>query len=116
VIAAFLLVGLLGMVPEDIKGKWYEVNGYDYEYEFLTFDKLEYSGLGETHTGSYTYDAKTKTGVLTSDEQGVEDRVFTYDNATITMEPSIFTRKVVEQFDPEKLFNQMKDELDNLVE
>ena len=116
VIAAFLLVGLLGMVSEDIKGRWYEVNGYDYEYEFLTFNKLEYSGIGEILTGSYTYDAKTKTGVLSSDELGVVDREFTYDNATITMGPSIFTREVVEQMNPEMIFDQLKDELEDLVE
>ncbi len=109
--AAFLLVGLLGMVPADIKGTWYEINGYDYEYEFLTFDKIEYNGHGETYTGTYVYDNKTKTGIISSDEQDVADREFTFDNATITMGSSIFTRQYVEQFNSETFMESIVDEL-----
>ncbi len=54
--------------------------------------------------------------MISSDEQGVVDREFTYDNATITMGPSIFTREVVEQMNPEMIFDQLKDELEDLVE
>lgn len=116
VIAAFLLVGLLGMVPADIKGTWYEVTGFDYSYEFLTFGKIEYSGNGKTYTGTYKYDRKTKTGVVSSDEQDVSDREFTFDNATITMDEAVFTRQYVEQFSPESAFEQILEGLDDLEE
>ena len=116
VIAAFLLVGLLGMVPADIKGTWYEINGYDYEYEFLTFGKIEYVGHGETLTGTYVYDEETKIGTISSDEQDVADREFTFDNATITMGPSIFTRQYVEQFTSESFLESIVDEIDALEE
>ncbi|MBT3319053.1 MAG: hypothetical protein HN389_04695 [Clostridia bacterium] len=116
VIAAFLLVGLLGMVPADVKGTWYEINGYDYEYEFLPFGKIEYSGHKETFTGTYMYDEETGTGIISSDEPDIEDREFTLDNATITMGPSIFTRKYVEQFTSESFIESIVDEIDSLEE
>lgn len=116
IIAAFLLVGLIGMVPGDIKGKWYEVNGYDYEYTFLTFGKIEFSGHGDTYTGTYTYDPKTKAGIVHSDYEEISDREFTYDNATITMDISVFTRQVAEQFDSESVFGQLLDELSGIKE
>jgi len=113
VIAAFLLVGLLGMVPADIKGTWYEINGYDYTYTFLTFDKIEFSGHDDTYTGTYEYDSKAKAGIIYTDSEEFSDREFTFDNATITMGPSIFTREVVEQINPETLIENMMDEFGN---
>ena len=116
IIAAFLLVGLIGMVPSDIKGKWYEVNGFDFEYTFLTYGKIEFSGHGETYTGTYEYDQKMKTGMVYSDSEEVSDREFTYDNATITMDISVFTRQEVEQFDSESAFEEMLDGLKDIEE
>lgn len=112
VVAAFLTVGLLGMVPSDIKGTWYEIYGADYEYEFLTFGKIEFKGNGQTYAGTYEYDSSTKTGKIFPEENSGEDRDFSFGNATITMGDATFTREYVEQFSPESIFDEILEKLD----
>ena len=112
IVAAFLTVGLLGMVPSDIKGTWYEIRGNDFEYEFSTFGKVEIGGTGKDYTGTFEYDSDTKTGKIIPDEDAGGVREFSFENATITMGDSIFTREYVEQFTPEAIFDQILDQLE----
>lgn len=97
VIAVFLIVGLSGMVPQDLKGEWYEVSGFGGELKFMPNGVLEYTIFGEPKEGSYEYNSSIGQGNLSMEEENMSE--FTCDGLTIEMDGAKFTRQVVEQMD-----------------
>ncbi len=110
VIALFLIIGLSGMVPADLKGEWYETTGMGGMLEFMPNGELSYNIFGEDKVGSYEYNSASKKGKLALDEKEMAD--FTCDGVTIEMDGAKYTRQYVEQMDFSEIFEGIADNLD----
>lgn len=115
VVAVFLIIGLTGMVPSDVKGTWYETSGYGGIMEFEPNGVLGVTAMGELSKGTYTYDSALKQGeisvALFTDEQ--TDLEFTFDDSKIEMDGMTYTNQYVEQINLNDMFKDIVDGLEN---
>ena len=111
VISVFLIIGLTGMVPADLKGTWYETTGMGGTLEFKASGVLAYTIYGDEGEGTYEYNSATGEGSLSrmSGDEEVEF-TFTCDGTTITMDDVIYTKEYVEQVDFSDIFESLLDE------
>ena len=93
VIALFLFVFLFGRVPTELKGTWYESQGYGY-VEFKPNGVMTMTAMDVENPGTYHFDSATDAGTILFDG---DESSFTCDGTTIDWEGSTLTKTVVEQ-------------------
>ena len=109
IIAVFLIVGLLGMVPADIKGTWYETTGFGGTLEFKPGHVVIWTAFGSEKEGTYTYSGQTKQGsIVLGDLNELELGDFTFDDTNINMGDVVYTREYVEQIDLTDMMDNLK--------
>ncbi len=97
VIALFLIIGLSGMLPQDLKGIWYETSGFGGIIEFKPNGELEFNGFGEEKTGTYKYNSSSGVGEISLAFEYIGISEFTCDGTTIDIGGAKYTRQEVEQ-------------------
>jgi len=95
IVAAFVTIFLLGRVPQELHGTWYEAEGYG-TMVFYPNGQLKATILGTDYDGTYTYNSNTDSGTITY-EIGTEN--FTCDGTTMNWSGSIWTLNYVEQIE-----------------
>lgn len=99
ILAVVLFVFILPGSAGDIAGKWYDQSGYG-TIEFLGGGKVNYEAAGLPMSGTYTYDAKSKSGTMTVEMMGMsQDADFALEGDMLYVDGSYFTREYVEQQD-----------------
>ncbi len=93
VIALFLCVYLIGKVPNELKGTWYESEGYGY-LNFKPNGVVVMTAMEEENPGTYSFDSKTDTGTITLSGN---ENTFTCDGTTMNWSGSTLTKAYVEQ-------------------
>jgi ribosomal protein L37E len=92
IIAVFLIIGLGGMLPEQLKGSWRDQAGIAGTIEFKPGGIVEWTASGELHRGRYSYNGATSEGSFKLDSN---DKVheFTCDGTTLTMDNITYTKQ-----------------------
>ena len=91
-IAAFLIIGLGGMLPEQLKGSWRDQAGIGGTVEFKPGGNVQWTASGELHNGSYSYNGATGEGSIKL--AGIEKvHEFTCDGATLNMNRITYTKQ-----------------------
>ena len=102
IVAVFLIIGLTGMVPSQIKGQWYESEGLGGMIEFMPGGIYEVTVFGSTVQGAYTFNGATNEGTLhvkNPNDQSDAVTTFVYKGDTLEMDDMVFTREYVPQID-----------------
>ncbi len=95
VIAAFLIIFMIGRVPNELHGLWYEAEGYG-TVSFYPNGQMEITVMGSSYQGTYSFNSGTDTGSITY-EGGTDE--FTCDGTTMSWGGSTWTLNYVEQIE-----------------
>lgn len=95
VVAAFLIIFLIGRVPSELHGTWYESEGYGI-VNFYPNGEMAITIMGNPYEGTYTFNSSTDSGTITYEGETDE---FTYDGASVNWGGSIWTLNYVEQIE-----------------
>ena len=95
VIATFLCIFLIGRVPTELRGTWYEPNGYGY-LEFSPNGIVTMASVGDASEGVYTFNSATDEGTMIFNDR---ESTFTCDGTTLDWGGSIMTKAYVKQID-----------------
>lgn len=96
IIALFLIIGLGGMLPEQLKGKWYDKAGVAGTIEFEPSSHVQWTASGVVNSGNYSYSSGTGKGsVKLSNADNTHE--FTCDGTTLTMDGITYTKEYASQ-------------------
>ncbi|MDD5016843.1 MAG: hypothetical protein PHO15_01935 [Eubacteriales bacterium] len=110
IVAVFLIIGLTGKVPSELKGTWYDTTGWGGMLDFKPSGVVIHTLYGEESENTYTFDSALGQGVITAtDSDGTTKSNFTCDGTTIDMDGVVFTKEYVEQYDFNDLFGELVD-------
>jgi predicted nucleic acid-binding Zn ribbon protein len=98
ILAVFLIIGLGGMLPEKLKGTWYDTSGITGTIEFAPSGAMNWRSFGKTSSGNYSYNGGTGEGSLKLSNED-KTHTFTCDGTTLTMDKMTYTKEYREQVD-----------------
>ncbi len=106
VIGAFLTIFLIARVPGELKGTWYEQNGYGY-VKFEPNGVIEMTSMStDPQYGKYQFSSVKDQGTIWLSDS---ESTFTCDGTTLNWDGTIMTKTYVEQksFDFSNMLNQL---------
>lgn len=96
IIAVFLIIGLGGMLPQQLKGTWYDQAGVAGTIEFKPGGSVQWTASGALNGGNYSYNGGTGEGSIKLQDQENAHK-FTCDGTTLTMDNVTYTKEYASQ-------------------